>query len=124
MWSTVGDTLLPGRSSNLPDAHATLYVHLANSSHIPYLLHPIIKSPHHRAHLAALSTDKTSPEAQSSMARLILALLRAPGMAMPLKTLNTVVGGSAASKTLYAGVGKRLLRIERGGGEQTVKFTV
>jgi hypothetical protein len=58
------------------------------------------------------------------MARLVLALLRAPAHALELERLKAAVGGPGASKPLYACVARRLVRIERGGGEQVVKFTV
>lgn len=35
---------------------------------------------------------------------------------------NGVIGGQGTLKALYACVAKKLLRIDRGGGEQVVKF--
>jgi hypothetical protein len=50
----------------------------------------------------------------------VLALLRAPGRALPHERLKAAVG----AKALHAAVAKRLVRVERGRGEQTVKFAV
>lgn len=35
-----------------------------------------------------------------------------------------VLGGQVTTRTLYACVAKKLVKIERGGGEQVVKFDI
>lgn len=66
-------------------------------------------------------------------ARMLLALLRAgPGHAVALDALKgaiagahgVAVAGTGVTKVVYGCVAKRLVRIERGGGEQVVKFNV
>ena len=56
---------------------------------------------------------------QVNTAQLLHALLTAPSHAMPLNQLKTAIGGTRA---LYACVAKKLIRIDRGGGEQVVLF--
>lgn len=56
---------------------------------------------------------------QVNTAQLLHALLTAPNHAMPLNQLKVVIGGTRA---LYACVAKKLIRIDRGGGEQIVLF--
>ena len=69
---------------------------------------------------------------------MLLALPTAPSQSQSLRVLkedltqkaasigtNTgaaLIGGSAVTKPLYGCVAKRLLKIERGAGEQVVKF--
>lgn len=69
-------------------------------------------------------------------AQLIIALLEAtPQYALPLAKVKeilsardekgaAVIGSSATIRVLYASVAKRLVRIDRGGGEQIVRFDV
>ncbi|KAH0827606.1 hypothetical protein J3R83DRAFT_4331 [Lanmaoa asiatica] len=56
---------------------------------------------------------------QVNTAQLLYALLTAPNHAMPLNQLKAAIGGTRA---LYACVAKKLIRIDRGGGEQIVLF--
>ncbi len=68
---------------------------------------------------------------------MLLVLLGAPGHALTLRVLKDtlaekaaaigaggagLMGGSAVTKPVYGCVAKRLLKIERGAGEQVVKF--
>ena len=79
------------------------------------------------------------PTAQQVLtAHMLLALLGAPSQALTLRDLKDslsakavsvgadtgagLLGGSAVTKPLYGCVAKRLLKIERGAGEQVVKF--
>jgi hypothetical protein len=39
-------------------------------------------------------------------------------------TATHLLGGQVTTRTLYACVAKKLVKIERGGGEQVVKFDV
>jgi hypothetical protein len=101
------------------------------------------------AHLESLSSQTPSPtsptaSSYSSLApsmipgqptsqqiatcRLLLTLLQQPGFSMSLNKLKEALaeGGSSAggTRTMYACVAKKLIKIERGGGEQVVKFDV
>lgn len=66
----------------------------------------------------ASATAGATPH-QVNTAQLLHALLTAPNHAMPLHQLKAAIGGTRA---LYACVAKKLIRIDRGGGEQTVLF--
>jgi hypothetical protein len=82
----------------------------------------------------------TAPTPQQILtAHLLLALLAtAPQFSMPLNKVKealatkastsggagVVLGGQNTTRPLYACVAKRLIKIERGGGEQIVKFDV
>jgi hypothetical protein len=79
--------------------------------------------------MSSLSTTTTSaPTAQAvSIAHLILCLLssRTGSHRALLKEVKDVLvktGGQAAGRIVYACVAKRLVRIDRGGGEQVVVF--
>lgn len=78
---------------------------------------------------------------QALTAKMLLVLLRAPGHAVALDTLKGALAGvegaaaaaaggtgagagSGVTKVVYGCVAKRLVKIERGGGEQVVKFNV
>ena len=75
------------------------------------------------------SSDK--PTAQQILpAHMILALLNSPpSYTMPLNKLREVLSaagaqGTSVTRPIYSCVAKKLLKIERGGGEQIVKFDV
>ena len=66
-------------------------------------------------------------------ARLLLALLEAaPNFALPLAKVKEILSANASlatmagasNRVLYGCVAKRLMRIDRGKGEQTVRFDV
>lgn len=59
------------------------------------------------------------------MAVIILALLSSPSRRAPLKVVREMLvekGGPSAARAVYACVAKRLIQIERGGGEQIIVF--
>lgn len=56
---------------------------------------------------------------QVNTAQLLHALLMTPNHTMPLNQLKVAIGSTRA---LYACVAKKLIRIDRGGGEQLVLF--
>ena len=106
------------------------------SSHTPTPSSPSTSS---FSSLAAPSSANTSPTAQQVLtAHMLLALLGAPSHSLTLRALKeslsakavsvgtdtsaALLGGSAVTKPLYGCVAKRLLKIERGAGEQIVKF--
>ena len=82
----------------------------------------------------SLSVPPTGPTSQQILtAHLLLALLSSPpSFSLPLNKvkdeLSLKAGGTAAAvgvgstRVLYGCVAKRLVKIERGGGEQVVKF--
>jgi hypothetical protein len=59
---------------------------------------------------------------------MLITLLRSPpSYAISLDALKSALGGAGAggaTKVVYGAVAKRLVKIERGGGEQIVKFNV
>jgi len=65
---------------------------------------------------------------QIATCQLLLTLLVQPGFSMSLGRLKEALaerGGSAGgTRMLYACVAKKLIKIERGGGEQVIKFDV
>ena len=78
-----------------------------------------------------------SPTSQQVLtAQLLIALLEAtPQYALPLAKVKeilsargekgaAVIGSGASTRVLYGCVAKRLVRIDRGGGEQIVRFDV
>jgi hypothetical protein len=99
---------------------------------------------------ASLSSISAAPNPPSSgqpttqqilTAHLLLTLLSSPPhFSMPLGMLKealgskvkgdakgpatNILGGQVTTRTLYACVAKKLVKIERGGGEQVVKFDV
>lgn len=125
---------------------ATLSLHIRNHylSDIRYSTHllaiaaqePSPASPS-VASVSSLSTlnDPASGQAttqQILIAHLLLTLLSAgPTFAMGLNKLKEAVSskvggiaGQGVTRALYGCVAKRVLKIERGGGEQVVKFDV
>lgn len=111
------------QQKDLPRCSAHLQ---ALSTEIPSTDSPSVSS------LSSLATAQAGggpPTAQQiHTARILLALLSAPPTyALPLNTLKEVLsqgGGAVGTRPIYACVAKRLLKIERGGGEQVVKFDV
>lgn len=97
---------------------------------------------------ASLSSVSAAPNPPSShpttqqilTAHLLLTLLSSPpNFSMPLNKLKellsskvkgdgsastNLLGGQVTTRALYACVAKKLVKIERGGGEQVVKFDV
>jgi len=68
---------------------------------------------------------------QIQTAQLLLALLMAqPSCTLPMNRLKDIMTGNAGAtgvphtRALYACVAKRLVKIERGKGEQSVKFDI
>ncbi|EKM54026.1 uncharacterized protein PHACADRAFT_145606 [Phanerochaete carnosa HHB-10118-sp] len=130
IWATVGETIMPGRQYDLtrpPKAQETI-AHLQSlATQTPSLDSPSTSS------LSSLATG-TQPAALTSQhiltACMLLALLNSPpNYAMSLGALKDTLAkaeGAAAGVTrpIYGCVAKRLLKIERGGGEQVVKFDV
>ncbi|KAF5325704.1 hypothetical protein D9611_000161 [Ephemerocybe angulata] len=94
---------------------------------------PILESP---SQSSVTTANSHGPSAQEILtAYLLIEVLSSPGHAMPLnklkdslttkaKTSGLTVGalGQNPTRILYGCVGKRLIKIDRSGGEQLVKF--
>lgn len=142
IWATLRDVLAP--KSDAPfSARETMYVALA--------LRTRMHSPAARsALLEALSSTAPPPGDDASSAsssgtelhqrlcaRLLLALLRAPGNAVPLADLKAELAAAVVAlgvtgldaeganvKAVYACVAKKAIRIDRGSREQLVRFAL
>jgi hypothetical protein len=79
--------------------------------------------------MSTISTAANQPTQHGILtAHLILALLSSPSCKMSLKaakeTLAEKGAGANGTRVVYGCVAKRLAKIERGSGEQTVMFDV
>lgn len=135
IWNTVGEIIMPGHpfdptgsisgGSKPPRAKETL-AHLESlSSQTPSPTSPAASS---FSSLAPSMIPGQPTSQQIATCQLLLILLKQPGFSMSLNKLKEALaegGGSASStRTMYACVAKKLIKIERGGGEQVVKFDV
>ncbi|KAG0708318.1 hypothetical protein DFH29DRAFT_891901 [Suillus ampliporus] len=132
IWSTVGEIIMPGHpfdptgsvsgGSKPPRAKETL-AHLESlSSQTPSPTSPAASS---FSSLAPSMITGQPTSQQIATCQLLLALLKQPGFSMSLNRLKEALaggGGTSGTRTLYACVAKKLIKIERGGGEQVVKF--
>ncbi|KAF8840011.1 hypothetical protein BDN67DRAFT_904383 [Paxillus ammoniavirescens] len=118
IWSTVGDIIMPGNpfssGTKPPRAKETLALIQSLATQSPSSVSPTSSSI---SSLAPVSAGPTPH--QVNTAQLLHTLLTAPKHAMPLNQLKAAIGGTRA---LYACVAKKLIRIDRGGGEQVVLF--
>ncbi|TFY66225.1 hypothetical protein EVG20_g4860 [Dentipellis fragilis] len=144
IWSTVGDIIMPGHpfdvsgtSVNKPPRAKETIAHLHTlSAQTPALPSPTASS---LSSVVAAPASKQPSTQQILTAHMLLALLAAsPGFALPLAKLKETLGEKAKSagggpglltsqvttRVLYGSVAKRLIKIERGGGEQVVRFDV
>lgn len=104
-------------------------------------LTPVPQSPTY-TNSSVTSATPAQPSAQQILtAHLLVSLLSSPGFSMPLAKVKSllaeksgidgsnglvgVLGGPQnTNRVLYGCVAKRLVKIDRGGGEQTVKFDI
>ncbi|KAI0029713.1 hypothetical protein K488DRAFT_88464 [Vararia minispora EC-137] len=142
IWSTVGDIIMPGHKYDVsgttvmkpPRAKATI-THLQSISvQTPTPLSPTTSSLSSMS-LAPAASGQITPQ-QVLTAQMLLALLSSPPeFALPLNKVKEILGskngpvhpGAMAglpTRVLYGCVAKKLVKIERGGGEQTVRFDV
>ncbi|KAJ7622831.1 hypothetical protein DFH06DRAFT_1059710 [Mycena polygramma] len=143
IWSSVGDLIMPGHPFNTtgsgtgskpPRAKETI-AHLQSIA----ALTPAPASP--STTISSLTAPiPTAPTPQQILtAHLLLSLLSTgPQFSMPLNKVKEglaakastsggagiVLGGQSTTRVLFGCVAKRLVKIERGGGEQIVKFDV
>ncbi|KAJ6593774.1 hypothetical protein B0H19DRAFT_1091950 [Mycena capillaripes] len=143
IWSSAGDLIMPGHpfdatgsgsGSKPPRAKETI-AHLQSIA----ALTPTPASPSTTiSSLTAPAPAAPAPQ-QILTAHLLLSLLNTgPQFSMPLNKVKEllaakastsggagiVLGGQSTTRVLYGCVAKRLVKIERGGGEQIVKFDV
>lgn len=91
---------------------------------------PSVESPSHSSISTVVSQTPGAQEVLTAF--LLIELLSAPGRTMPLNKLKDVLAekkssivmaqGVTPTRILYACVGKRLIKIDRSGGEQLAKF--
>ncbi|KAF9529305.1 hypothetical protein CPB83DRAFT_927460 [Crepidotus variabilis] len=130
IWATISDIIPPPNSTTSPSvAESILYLQqLALRS--PQLDSPTASG----ASSAALDTN-TDPSLQQVLtAHLLTMLLQSPpqyslplnqvkdGLSMKAKTSGVNLAGQGTIRVLYGCVAKRLVKIDRGGREQNVKF--
>ncbi|OJT10716.1 hypothetical protein TRAPUB_12748 [Trametes pubescens] len=147
MWATVGEIVMPGHpfdalgkstnKSKPPRAKETMAYLQELSTHKPTPASPSASSFSSLSGAAPSGPGATPTAQQILTAHMLLVLLGAPGHALTLRVLKDtlaekaaaigaggagLMGGSAVTKPVYGCVAKRLLKIERGAGEQVVKF--
>ncbi|KZV61760.1 hypothetical protein PENSPDRAFT_643007 [Peniophora sp. CONT] len=139
IWSTVGDIIMPRNpysvdGDNKPPRAKVTIAHLKEvASQTPQ---PTSPSSSSLTSTSQQGPTEVTPQ-QVLTAQMLLALLSAPpSFSLPLnevkKALGVPVGagprasavgaGALATRVLYGCVAKRLIKIERGGGEQVVRF--
>ncbi|KAH7908607.1 hypothetical protein BJ138DRAFT_1115696 [Hygrophoropsis aurantiaca] len=137
IWSTVGEIIMPGQSfdasgsngSKPPRSKETLEHLRSISAQDPSPASPTGSSLSSLATTALPSSGQPTTQ-QILIAHLLLTLLSTqPTFSMSLSKLKEALaekfgGATGGTRALYACVAKKLIRIERGGGEQTVKFDV
>ncbi|EMD32100.1 hypothetical protein CERSUDRAFT_77683 [Gelatoporia subvermispora B] len=128
IWATIGELLMPGHALDVSPPRATETI-----AHLKTLASatPAPASP-----LSALSSIASAPAPggaptaqQILTAHMLLALLATPGHSLSLNTLKNMLTpyakglpGQGPARPVYGCVAKKLLRIDRGGGEQIVRF--
>ncbi|KAK0455125.1 hypothetical protein EV421DRAFT_1897011 [Armillaria borealis] len=140
IWATMGDVIMPGHpyrttgdGSKPPRAKQTL-AHLQSIS----ALVPTPSSPSQSSLLSADTVPSQPTPQQILTAHLLVTLLSCPPkFSMPLNKIKeslaakastggsaVLIAGQGTTRVLYGCVAKRLIKIDRGGGEQVVKFDV
>ncbi|KAK7057299.1 hypothetical protein R3P38DRAFT_3341669 [Favolaschia claudopus] len=143
IWTSAGDLIMPGHrydtsatgnGNKPPRAKETMLVaHLQTIA----ALTPTPASPSTTISSTAAPGNTTPTPQQILTAHLLLSLLNTgPQFSLPLNKVKEllsakasisggtgiVLGGQSTNRVLYGCVAKRLVKIERGGGEQIVKF--
>ncbi|TFK44596.1 hypothetical protein BDQ12DRAFT_708501 [Crucibulum laeve] len=143
IWTTVGDIIMPGHPFDTsgvttigkkpPLAQETL-------SHLQQLstLSNVPQSPSESSVSTLTTTAPSHPTFQQILtAYLLHSLLLSPSHSLPLNKVKEMLSdkacttgspvdsaGQSTTRILYGCVAKRLIRIDRGGGEQVVKFDI
>ncbi|KIY65920.1 hypothetical protein CYLTODRAFT_491915 [Cylindrobasidium torrendii FP15055 ss-10] len=135
IWTTMGDAIMPNRDASVkpPMAKPTIqHLQMIDTST------PTLGSPSTSSVVTDEDDAPTWNLQQILVAHLLLAMIMSPPTyAMPFAKAKQVVAAKAAehgdaafsvgqgsSRVVYNCVAKRLVKIERGGGEQTVKFNL
>lgn len=140
IWATMGDIIMPGHpyrttgdGSRPPRAKQTI-AHLQSMS-------ALVPTPSSPSQSSLLSADTEPPQPtphQILTAHLLVTLLSCPPkFSMPLNKVKeslaakastggsaVLIAGQGTTRVIYGCVAKRLIKIDRGGGEQVVKFDV
>ncbi|KAG6862285.1 hypothetical protein C0995_015982 [Termitomyces sp. Mi166 len=140
IWTTVGDMIMPGHpfgtfqgsAGSKPPRAREIIAHLLSLSTMP----PSLTSPSvSSVSSISVGTSATPTSQQILTAHLLISLLSSPPeFSLPLNKIKDLLaikassGGGAGvtgtTRILYGCVAKRLLKIDRSGGEQVVKFDV
>ncbi|KAG2153688.1 uncharacterized protein EDB93DRAFT_1134153 [Suillus bovinus] len=136
IWSTMGEIIMPGHPfdptgsmsgrSKPPRAKETL-AHLESlSSQTPSPTSPTASS---FSSLAPSMITGEPTSQQITTCQLLLTLLKQPSCSMSLNKLKEALAegehsSAGGTRAIYACVAKKLIKIERGSGEQVVKFDV
>jgi len=135
IWSTIGDLVMPsGYSKSKPESLSTneIIVHLQQlAMQSPRPESPVTSS------VSSASIEGNPPTFQQILtAHLLMILLSAPphysmslnkvkdNLATKAKDSGASGVGQSMTRVLYGCVAKRLIKIDRGGGEQIVKFDI
>jgi hypothetical protein len=137
IWASVGDLIMPGSHFSTSGTSGARPPHAKETiAHLHTLASqdPLPASPTASSLSSAAAPSAQSPTSQQVLtARLLLALLEAaPYFALPLAKVKEILSANASvatmagasNRVLYGCVAKRLMRIDRGKGEQTVRFDV
>ncbi|KAI9511149.1 hypothetical protein F5148DRAFT_1173011 [Russula earlei] len=136
IWATVGDLMMPGNSSGSGGSRPLRAKETIAHLHTLAAQDPLPVSPTASTiSIATVATTQPPTSQQILTAHLLISLLEAaPQYALPLATVKEilsakgdrglVIGSGASIRVLYGCVAKRLVRIDRGGGEQIVRFDI
>ncbi|KAH0589334.1 hypothetical protein H2248_005094 [Termitomyces sp. 'cryptogamus'] len=138
IWATIGDMIMPGHlfdtsqgaTGSKPNPSKETIAHLQSLSDMsPLLTSPSVSS----VSSTAVGTSATPTSQQVLTAHLLISLLSSPPeFSLSLNKVKNLlaikassgggVGATGTTRILYGCVAKRLLKIDRSGGEQVVKF--
>lgn len=149
IWVTLGDTIPPPNCSTSPSVSESLYVKCCSALVRLYLLQfrsylqqlasqtPQLDSPITSSASSVSIETSTAPTAQQVLTANLLTMLlsSSPNYSLPLsqvksnlnlkaKTSGMGVAGQGTTRVLYGCVAKRLVKIDRSGREQIVKFDI
>ncbi|KAF8160995.1 hypothetical protein B0H34DRAFT_795838 [Crassisporium funariophilum] len=136
IWSTVGDIIMPSNRTTVKAGSLSVTETISHlqqlATHMPQPDSPTASSA------SSMSVENSSlPTVQQIMtAHLLMILLSAPPhysmslnkvkeqLTLKAKGVGVSVVGQNTTRVLYGCVAKRLVKIDRGGGEQVVKFDI
>jgi len=131
IWSTMGDIVMPSKSKSGLLSTDEIIAHLQQlAMQSPRPESPVASS------ISSTSIEDNPPTFQQILtAHLLMMLLSTPRHSMSLNKVKDNLAakakeggasgvGQSMTRVLYGCVAKRLVKIDRGGGEQIVKFDV